>query len=78
MKTAYEIAWDLVAVNSLESELENLSKKTGISLEEVKVLRKKYNILFYVKICQNYDLDLTKRIIEEIDQGKPHWEIENE
>lgn len=69
MKTPYEIAWNLMPKYATEVDLDSLSRDTGIPFEQVKLLRKKYLIVYRTK---DFDIELLKTVIREIEQGKPH------
>jgi hypothetical protein len=88
MKTAYEIAWnflnDLSKDEITSSKVRNLVDITGLEINEINLLSEKVEIVSFLSsvgwlsTTTGRRLSLVKQVIEEIEQGKPHWEIEND
>lgn len=74
MKSPYEIAWNLLEEWNYGSRTdeEKLSKITGLTIEEISRLKTRYTIAHFL-CC--HDLSVVKKVIKEIEQVKPHWEI---
>ncbi len=70
MKTAYEIAWELME----DRGINYISSVTGIPLEEIKILGLKHYIATSIEEFKK-DINLVREVLDEIEQGKPHWEI---
>jgi len=80
MKSAYEIAWQLMrehfcpAHNGTYRTLDQISELTGVSLIEVGVMKKKYQIVQALNPYKE-NIWIIKEIIEEMTQGKPHYPV---
>jgi len=78
MKTAYEIAWNLLE-ESYNGKLQcnlwgaDISRLTGITEESVLTLKNKKEIIR--RLPRKEDFNILRQVMEEIEQGKPHWEI---
>ncbi len=85
MKSAHEIAWnflnDLSKDKITSSKVRNLVDITGLEINEINLLSEKVEIVSFLSsvgwLSTNTGrrLSLVKQVIEEIEQGKPHWEI---
>jgi len=78
MKSTYEIAWDITKW-SIESE--HMSQVLGIPIEDIEILKYKRQVLERIEGYPLYynsknNLSLIKQVVQEIEQGRPHWEIE--
>jgi len=88
MKTAYEIAWnflnDLSQDKITSSKVRNLVDITGLEINEINLLSEKVEIVSFLSsvgwlsTTTGRRLSLVKQVIEEIEQGKPHWAIERD
>jgi hypothetical protein len=86
MKTVYEIAWnflnDLSKDEITSSKVRNLVDITGLEINEINLLSEKVEIISFLSsvgwlsTTTGRRLSLVKQVIEEIEQGKPHWEID--
>lgn len=82
MKTPYEIAWDLLMqkeITMLNATTFNLACVFGLSTEEMDALSHKAMVFKAVKEYERIKQEvpnILKKVIEEMEQGKPHWEIE--
>lgn len=86
MKTAYEIAWNFINDLSKDkitlSKVTNLVDITGLEINEIRLLSEKVEIVSFLSsvgwlsTTTGRRMSLVKQVIEEIEQGKPHWEID--
>ncbi|GAO98975.1 hypothetical protein Cva_01645 [Caedimonas varicaedens] len=76
MKTAYEIAWDLIGTHKVNLRSSEIATMTGLSRSNIDDLALKKDIVR--RLPEKKHLDLVKQVIEEIEQGKPHWELKTE
>lgn len=74
MKSPHEIAWNLMRKDNFFQPRE-ISEITGICIENVICLTQKKNIRDFITYIIDGKISLLKQVIEEIEQGKPHWEI---
>ena len=86
MKTASEIAWDLLKtpqrfyskqvseVIDFTLGVDEVADLCGIPVKIVHLLQKKQKIL--ESLSDLKELSLVRQVIEEIEQGKPHYPLE--
>ena len=74
MKTPYEIAWEFMpecASSRSTFQLSDLSRITGIKIEELNKMVMKYHIKIILEHYKPH-FDLVRSVIAEIEEGKPH------
>jgi|JI10StandDraft_1071094.scaffolds.fasta_scaffold348299_5 hypothetical protein len=86
MKTVYEIAWDLLQetttvygatlTEKLIFNVDDVSRLTGLPQDIVILFKKKQEILQILP--DKEDLTLVCQVIEEIQDGKPHYLLSQE
>jgi hypothetical protein len=86
MKTVYEIAWDLLQetttvygitlTEKLIFNVDDVSRLTGLPQDIVILFKKKQEILQILP--DKEDLTLVCQVIEEIEDGKPHYLLSEE
>ena len=83
MKTTHEIAWILLSdfyrpweVNvTMGLSFDQVQKITGLDVETLNKMNDKRSLVKEMQRIKN-GVILARQIIEEIEQGKPHWEDE--
>lgn len=82
MKTAYEIAWTLLSdfydpalCRKDTLGFQSLLKITGLDEQTLRTLENKLYLVRKIQETQN-GVELARNILEEIEQGKPHYPVE--